>query len=318
MSQFHYGPAPLQISWDAGKDPYNFSTNTHAFLVDKAVQLIKPLVYSDVSINPKVYKLTFETNAPKLADGLRDADEKLKKGYLQAFAGHFFDPDNPDSSILDKMSTVMQSIYRALQYVNGKIVPASVNAYEYFILATRYWTLCNYPEAANALGFSLHFLADIGMPMHASLFTAFDPPIDFHPHVEIMAKNFHSDVILSPDEITNYKSQWPDLKALATTDPKLQKKVLLEQYMVPFGRISKKLNEQIVDRAVLERYQYVMSQPPGMRDHMIWGNAIKAPLVEAMKVSVIYLAGWIYLWCASFPYPRIANLSGGFSTFKPA
>ncbi|MEN9406659.1 MAG: phospholipase domain protein [Bacillota bacterium] len=251
----YYNPL-LYVSWDAGPIATELQTNTHLFLIYKAIDLLRlsspsPLVQQALTVIQK--------NWDQLAAGSRDADEKMQYKQLGTYTGHFYNPETGRSYI-----------------------PFVDTAKDYFFyllnLATTYWNNCDFTQATYYLGLALHFLADIGIPLHAVNFTAISLPIGFHPAIETFVKQLHSR--LAPDVNSFIK-------------PPLNTNIQDEVLNLAWS--SHDLGPQILTPA--SKQAYSNNQPE------TWHSIVAVPLQLAMSNAVYSIARILTLWFTQNPVP---------------
>jgi uncharacterized protein (TIGR02145 family) len=155
------------------ESPYNEDSSTHLWIVRRGFMLAKMqgaegnLIYNlfrpDSIVNGYKYKITnvFQNG---LCRGLYDADFSTVYNnpaigdHIATYCSHFYDPDTHKNWLGDDDPTAL-SMGTALwhqsldSYAEGKL-----------------------DSAGYYLGVALHYLTDLGQPMHAANFTAIDEP----------------------------------------------------------------------------------------------------------------------------------------------
>lgn len=155
--------------WDM-KDRDDPSKNTHLWIVLQALEMVHRLSGWRGAAAQAVWELALDHSAD-LHQGIWDADFVSPYNDL-GWAFHFYDPDT-HRNWLDP-TLYPEKCLETARYWGALCEMSSWRAYQSGDLST----------AAYQLGLALHFLTDVGQPMHAANFTSKDRPYLYHSGFE--------------------------------------------------------------------------------------------------------------------------------------
>ena len=140
--------------------------NTHLWIVVQALQMVGTLSGPPGAAAKALIALT-DLQVAQLHQGIWDADfESPWKDYGWAY--HFYDPDKGTSYL--PCILYPETCHQTARVWGAKCFNASLDAYKGRDFAT----------AVYQLGLSLHYLTDVGQPMHAANFTNLSNRMGYH------------------------------------------------------------------------------------------------------------------------------------------
>jgi phospholipase C len=257
--------------WDM-QDKDDPSKNTHLWIVVEALQMVGTLTGPQGAAAKLLLQLTTDQQA-QLHQGIWDADN-LSPWDDHIYAYHFYDPDT-DSNYYSCFFTPDLCRQTARMW-GAKCFTSSLYAYMTRDLST----------AVYQLGLSLHYLTDVGQPMHAANFTAYNPAAPTYH------QGFESYVIDWTNE--NKPAPLPYVQTV-TGDA-------YEPYIESAARLAKvRAKEVLLTKDALDAWNKRVHDPTDHTWERIADPAIDGALQDIRRITAQYLLMWIQQAVALIP-----------------
>lgn len=194
--------AGAHVLFDA-ESPWDETKSTHLWIVNRGAILAASaggygeMFYNLFKPDTKAVKATDSLFHNSLCQGLYDADFLTFfngpdiAGIQPSYQSHFYDPDT------------------GLNW-RGNNDTALSRGTGLFIAASNFYFVGDIQSAGYALGLSLHYLTDLGQPMHAANYTAISLPIKWHTRFESLVMSLQNNCTVATNQDSEVYTITPD------------------------------------------------------------------------------------------------------------